>query len=125
MSLEVTVKGSPVAWRKRPKGGTYDTWVNQLLAALREQPLVQPYYDVRLEFTLGPKAFDVLNLENPNAADLDNLCKVVLDALKGTVFRTAPGGDSAVLRLSAVKMKVPSDEGAGVRILVAGGLPEP
>jgi Holliday junction resolvase RusA-like endonuclease len=42
----------------------------------------------------------------PDGPDLDNLLKLLLDALNTTVFSEAPGRDGCVVRLSATKNKV-------------------
>jgi Holliday junction resolvase RusA-like endonuclease len=52
----------------------------------------------------------------PYGSDLDNLLKLLFDALNETVFSEAKGKDSCVVSLSATKTGVGSNEEAGVHL---------
>jgi len=78
--------------------------------------------ELDVEFVLPADKFP---RDFPYGMDLDNLLKRLLDALGKTVLQDAPGGDSAIVRLSARKHPASPTEEPGARIVLrdVGTLP--
>ena len=66
---------------------------------------------LRVTFKLPQVKF---NEVNPFGTDIDNLVKLLLDALSHTVFSEAPGKDACVVSLDATKVLVLNPSEAGV-----------
>ena len=116
MRAEVFVEGTPYPWHKvRGDIEGPDRWS----AAIRQQtdrlPAVSGPCRLEVEFILPSDRFP---RDHPYGTDLDNLLKRLLDALKSTILRTAPGLDGAVVELRASKVPATTDNKAGARILL-------
>jgi Holliday junction resolvase RusA-like endonuclease len=70
---------------------------------------------MKVTFLLPPDKFPS---DLPYGPDLDNLLKLLLDALNGTVFSEARGHDSCVISLAVTKTRAASREDSGVHIEV-------
>jgi Holliday junction resolvase RusA-like endonuclease len=68
---------------------------------------------LKATFLLPPDKFPS---DLPYGSDLDNLLKLLLDALNETIFSDANGKDSCVVSLTAMKTRVSSREEAGVHL---------
>lgn len=54
----------------------------------------------------------------PLGPDLDNLLNPLMEGLKATILRDAPGGDSAIIRVIATKRYAVNDEPTGAKIIL-------
>ncbi len=86
-------------------------WTDAIIAQTSHLPLVTEACIFRVTFLLPANRFPS---NYPYGPDLDNLLKLFLDALNQTVFRAAPGKDSCIVALEAMKTCVP-DEQAGAQ----------
>jgi Holliday junction resolvase RusA-like endonuclease len=68
---------------------------------------------LKATFLLPPDKFPS---DLPYGSDLDNLLKLLLDALNETIFSEANGKDSCVVSLTVMKTAVSSREDAGVHL---------
>jgi Holliday junction resolvase RusA-like endonuclease len=111
------ITGVP-AVQTKPRG--YQTvapaWTAAVIAQTQNWPKVNEACAMHVTFLLPATSFPG---NAPYGPDIDNLCKRFFDALKKTVFSEAPGDDSCVIALHAMKSKVPpaQETGASVEIL--------
>jgi hypothetical protein len=86
-------------------------------AAIKDQtkglPRVREACFAKITFFLPPNKFP---RDVPYGPDLDNLLKRFMDALNGTVFADAPGRDSCIIALTAMKTRVESEDAAGAHL---------
>jgi|SRR2546421_10854165 len=116
MRVEVFVEGTPYPWHK--VSGDIEG-PGRWSAAIRQQtdrlPALSGPCRLEVEFILPSDRFLGTNRYG---TDLDNLLKRLLDALKSTVLRTAPGLDGAIVELRASKVPAGTDNKTGARILL-------
>src|SRR6266571_2507015 len=115
MRGEKFIRGTPYPWHKV----TGDVeGPERWSAAIREQTADLPTFPgpcrLQVEFILPADRFSI---DHPLGTDLDNLLKRLLDALKETTLRDAPGKDGAIVELSASKVAANAREATGARIL--------
>ena len=70
---------------------------------------------IRVTFLLPPDKFAK---DYPFGPDIDNYLKRFQDAIKETIFRNAPGGDSCIMHIEASKVRVDSPAEAGAHLEV-------
>ena len=90
-------------------------WTEAVIDRTKMIPQIPEACLLKVTFLLPPDKFPS---DFPYGPDLDNLLKRLLDALNETIFRDAPGGDSCVVSLAAMKTRVDSAEEAGVHLEV-------
>jgi hypothetical protein len=90
-------------------------WTDAIIAQTSHLPAVTEACVFRVTFLLPANRFPS---NYPYGPDLDNLLKLFLDALNETVFRDAPGKDSCIVALEAMKTCVQDDEEAGAQFEV-------
>lgn len=88
-------------------------WMQSVAEQTSHLPAVSRQCLLKVTFLLPADKFPT-NL--PHGPDLDNLLKLTLDALQQTVFKDAPGKDSCVVSLMAMKTRVEVREEAGAHI---------
>ena len=88
-------------------------WRASVIEQTRHLPRVTDACVLKVTFLLPPDKFPS---DLPYGSDLDNLLKLLLDALNETIFTEAKGRDSCVVSLAAMKAAVPSNEDAGVHL---------
>ena len=90
-------------------------WTDAIIAQTSHLPHVTEACVLRVTFLLPPNRFPS---NYPYGPDLDNLLKLFLDALNETVFHDAPGKDSCIVALEAMKTRVQNDSEAGAQFEV-------
>ena len=115
--MRLFVSGKPIAVRSGSRKGGLKGWKNRLRDVLIGKQPFPSTCRLRLLFLLESDAIQLANTQNPCGPDLDNLSSPVMDALSGTVLRTA-GGDGAIVELLVVKRAVRGREKAGMWITI-------
>ena len=112
--MSVFVKGIPYG---KPKlTGDTDAakrWTDVVVRRTTGLPKVKEACAMNVTFLLPADRFPS-NFQYGN--DLDNLLKRFFDALKKTIFSEAPGEDSCVVVLHAMKTQVPQGKNAGAAL---------
>ena len=115
--IRATISGIPYAQNKvRGNLDAPKAWTEAVITATATLPKVQEACLLRITYLL-PRSHIPTNF--PFGTDLDNLNKRFLDGLSKTVFSEAPGKDSCVIALEAMKVIVdtPAEAGAHIEIL--------
>jgi hypothetical protein len=116
MRAEIFVEGTPYPWHKvRGDVEGPERWSAAIRQQTEKLPAVSGPCRLEVEFVLPRDRFP---RDHPYGTDLDNLLKRLLDALKVTVLRTAPGLDGAIVELRASKVPAGTDGIAGARIVL-------
>ena len=130
-TFRIVIPGKPVAWA-RPRTGRQGQWYNtgrtetarETIAWLarealqgRDAPLFTGPVQVNLVFDFGADPKTIIEVKpifperecHLGKEDLDNLCKLAIEAISGDPRRHIPGivldDDSQVCRLEAVKVR--------------------
>lgn len=90
-------------------------WTAAIIAQTKALPTVDGPCMMRVTFLLPPDKFIK---DFPYGPDIDNYLKRFQDAIKETIFRNAPGGDSCIIHIEASKVRVSSVEEAGAHLEV-------
>jgi Holliday junction resolvase RusA-like endonuclease len=108
------VRGTPYS-RSKNRGDTAGVkrWSDAVISQTKRLRKVRRACRLNVEFVL-PKTRPPTDY--PYANDLDNLLKLLLDALGQTVLRYAPGRDSAIVELHASKRLAGKGEKTGALI---------
>lgn len=114
--IHFQIKGIPYSKGKsRGKKSALHDWKNAIIDQTRDLPKVNEACLVKVTFQLPPDKFPK---DFPYGPDLDNLLKLLLDALGNTVLSKAPGKDSCIISLTVLKTRVKSSEEAGAHLEV-------
>jgi Endodeoxyribonuclease RusA len=97
----VSIRGIPYS-KPKSRGDVQapQRWSEAVIQQTMHLPLIKEHCFVRLTFHLPPDQFPN---DLPYGPDLDNLLKRTFDALQLTVFKNAPGKDSCVVAVFAMK----------------------
>lgn len=114
--IERFVSGTPYG-KTKPQGrrAGVGEWRDTVIEQTRDLPRVSWPCELDVVFVLPANKF-VRDL--PFGSDLDNLLKALLDALKTTVLRDAPGTDSAIIVLQASKRQAFDREKTGAMLSI-------
>ena len=116
MRIDKFVKGDPYPKHKVTGDiGAPERWFQAIVEQTAHLRKVQGPCRLEVEFVLPPDRFPA---DHPFGTDLDNLLKILMDSLKNTVLREAPGGDGAIIELRATKVKAKGNERTGARIVL-------
>jgi Holliday junction resolvase RusA-like endonuclease len=113
----VFIKGVPYGrWKVSGNKAAADVWSAEVIRQTNNMKRVLAACAMNVTFLLPEDKYQS-NFQYGN--DLDNLLKRLLDALANTVFAKAPGKDSCVVVLHAMKARVPPQRtsGAAMEIL--------
>jgi Holliday junction resolvase RusA-like endonuclease len=112
--IATTIRGFPYSQAKsRGDLEAPGRWTAAIIETTKDLPPVSEACFLKLTFLLPENKFPK---DFPYGPDIDNLLKRTLDALQQTVFRNAPGRDSCVIAMFAMKTKVASHDEAGVHM---------
>lgn len=112
--ISTTIRGIPYSQAKsRGDIEAPARWTVAIVETTKDLPPVSEACFLKLTFLLPENKFP---RDFPYGPDIDNLVKRTLDALQQTVFRNAPGRDSCVIALFAMKTKVDSHDQAGLHL---------
>jgi Holliday junction resolvase RusA-like endonuclease len=112
--IRARIDGIPYP-RNKPRGDKLAprVWTSVVVEQTKNLPKIKKACLLRITYRLPrknmPKNF-------PYGTDIDNLNKRFLDGLSKTVFSEAPGKDSCVVALEAMKIIVEQGEAAGADI---------
>lgn len=112
--ININIKGVPYS-KNKARGNLEGSkiWKETIIAQTKDLPCVNGPCTMRITFLMPhdkyPKDF-------PYGPNLDNQLEIFQDALKKTIFRNAPGGDSCIISLEVSKVKVESNEESGAHL---------
>ena len=114
--INVRISGVPYAKLKATgnKAGP-KRWTEAIRAQTQHLPTVDGPCMLRVTFLLPPDKF---TKDFPFGPDIDNFLKRFQDAIKETIFRNAPGGDSCIYHIEASKVRVGEVSAAGAHMEV-------
>jgi len=114
--INIRIAGVPYAKVKTTgnKAGP-KAWTTAVQAQTKDLPTVDGPCMIRVTFLLPPDKFAK---DYPFGPDIDNYLKRFQDAIKETIFRNAPGGDSCIMHIEASKVRVDSPAEAGAHLEV-------
>ena len=116
MEIRAFIRGDPYV-KKKTHGRTEGP--KEWLAAVKDQTRglqrIPGPCELEVEFVLWPGSSPS---DHPHGPDLDNLLKNRMDGLNETVLKDAPGGDGAVIRLTASKRTKRGEEPTGAGIVL-------
>jgi Holliday junction resolvase RusA-like endonuclease len=117
MYADLFIKGIPYGQGKTT-GDTegHGRWTEAVKQATESLPPVKRRCSMIVVFVLPENKFPN---DLPEGPDLDNLMKLLLDALNDTVFSKAKGKDSCVVQLVVSKHKALQNEPLGARVIIA------
>lgn len=110
------MEGTPYPWHKvRGDIEGPGRWSEAIRQQTERLATVSGPCRLDVEFVLPSDRFP---RDHPYGTDLDNLLKRLLDALKSTILKTAPGLDGAIVELRASKVPAGTDNMAGARMVL-------
>ena len=116
INAHLLIKGGAYPFTKnRGDTAAKERWKLAIINATKRLLKVRGACEVDIWFSLPPDRFP---LDFPFGTDLDNLSKLVLDAMNKTVLSEAPGKDSCVVSLSTNKTKAKSDGEVGIYLSI-------
>lgn len=114
--ISCKIEGTPYGRAKRQgKVEAPAQWTEAIRKATGSLPKVKEACVMKITFLLPPDKFPT---DFPCGPGLDNLLKRFLGALNETIFSEAPGKDSCVVALNAMKTRVEGDARPGALLEV-------
>ncbi len=116
MEIKTFIRGDPYV-KKKTRGRIQGPkeWLEAVKSQTGNLGQISEPCELEVEFVLWPGSSPT---DHPCGPDLDNLLKNLMDGLNDTVLKNAPGGDGAIIRLTATKRTRRNDEPTGAKIVI-------